>query len=59
MKEKKMVTGMEIDPSSAPSKQCTTCIQAEHHVNLFPKESQTEYKEVGAMTYMVIAMLVV
>jgi hypothetical protein len=52
MKEKKMVTRIEIDPSSAPLKQCTTCIQVKHHVNPFPKESQTEYKEVGAMTYM-------
>ena len=51
MKEKKMVTGMEIDPSSTPSKQCTTCIQAKHHVNPFPKESQTEYREIGDMTY--------
>jgi hypothetical protein len=51
MKEKKMVTGMEIDTSSRPSKQCTTCIQAKHHVNPFPKESETEYKEIGDMTY--------
>ena len=46
-----MVTGMEIDPKSTPSKQCTTCIQAKHHVNPFPKDSQTEYKEIGDMTY--------
>jgi GAG-pre-integrase domain len=51
MKEKQMVTGMEIDPLSTPSKQCTTCIQAKHHVNPFPKESQTKYKEIGNMTY--------
>src|SRR6202020_1789928 len=42
---------MEIDPSSTPSKQCTTCIQAKHHINPFPKESQTEYKEISDMTY--------
>jgi hypothetical protein len=46
-----MVTGMEIDPSSTPSQQCTVCIQAKHHVNPFLKESQTEYKEIGNMTY--------
>jgi hypothetical protein len=52
MKEKQMVTGMEIDPSSTPLKQCTMCIQAKHHINPFPKESQTECKAIGDMTYM-------
>ena len=47
MKDKEMVTSMEIDPSSTPSQQCTICIQAKHHVNPFLKESQTEYKEIG------------
>src|SRR5262245_6596425 len=51
MINKKMVTGMEVDTSSTPSTQCMTCIQAKHHINPCPKESQTEYKEISDMTY--------
>ncbi|KIK66772.1 hypothetical protein GYMLUDRAFT_118686, partial [Collybiopsis luxurians FD-317 M1] len=50
MKEKNMVTGMEIDPSD-PSPQCIPCIRAKSHANLFPQKSETEYNEIGEMTF--------
>jgi hypothetical protein len=51
MKEKEMITRMDVDTSSKPSKQCTTCIQVKQHVTPFPKESGTESKNIGDMTY--------
>jgi hypothetical protein len=51
LKDKQMVTGMEVDTNSTPSAQCTTCIQAKQHVHPIPKESDTEYTELGELTY--------
>ncbi|KAF5345723.1 hypothetical protein D9757_014965 [Collybiopsis confluens] len=50
MKEKNMVTGMEIN-SSDNLPQCISCIRAKSHVTPFPQHAETEYKEVGDMTF--------
>ena len=50
LKEKNMVKGMEVNPETPPP-QCTSCIHAKSHVNPFPQQSETEYKEIGEMTF--------
>ena len=52
LKEKGMVTGMEIDSSSIPTEKCEACVQAKQHVQPFPKMAQREFVEIGEMTYM-------
>ncbi|OCH84162.1 hypothetical protein OBBRIDRAFT_700213, partial [Obba rivulosa] len=44
---KGMVRGMLVDTSREPSEQCEICVQAKHHQEPFPKESQTKYSKVG------------
>ena len=51
LKEKNMVTGMDVDLSSSPSLQCAACIQAKQHVLPFPKEAKRKWKHVGDMTF--------
>ena len=50
LKQKDMVLGMEVDETAEPSTQCKACIVAKQHVQPFPKESQTEIKEIGDLT---------
>jgi hypothetical protein len=51
LKEKDMVTGMEVDLTSDPSLQCAACIQAKQHVESFPKESTRNIQEIGDLTH--------
>ena len=50
LKEKGMVLGMEVDRTVEPAAQCKVCIVAKQHVQPFPKNSQTEIKEIGDLT---------
>ena len=50
LKEKEMVLGMEVDRTVEPAPQCKASIIAKQHVQPFPKESQTEIKEIGDLT---------
>jgi GAG-pre-integrase domain len=46
LKEKRMVLGMEVDKSVEPAAQCKACIVAKQHTQPFPKNSNTEIKEI-------------
>jgi GAG-pre-integrase domain len=50
LKEKEMVLGMEVDRTVEPTAQCKACIIAKQHVQPFPKNSETEIKEIGDLT---------
>jgi GAG-pre-integrase domain len=50
LKEKGMVLRMEVDRTVEPAAQCKVCIVAKQHVQSFPKNSQTEIKEIGDLT---------
>ena len=50
LKEKGMVLGMEVDRTVELAAQCQACIVAKQHVKPFPKESQSEIKEIGDLT---------
>jgi hypothetical protein len=50
LKEKGMVLGMEVDKSVEPAAQCKACIITKQHTQPFPKNSDTEIKEIGDLT---------
>ena len=50
LKEKGLVTGMEVDQSEDAIDQCEVCIKAKQHVKPFPKESTTEIAAIGDLT---------
>jgi transposase InsO family protein len=50
LKDKGMVSGMEVDRTVEPAAQCKACIAAKQHVQPFPKNSETEIKEIGDLT---------
>ena len=50
LKEKGMVLGMEVDRTVDPAMQCKVCIVAKQHVQPFPKNNQTEIKEIRDLT---------
>ena len=52
LKSKGMVLGMDVneDAEVDVDAKCEACILAKQHVKLFPKQSQTEIKEIGDLT---------
>lgn len=51
LKRKNMVSGLTVDESVPPLKQCEACIRARQHILPFPKESHTKYENIGDMTF--------
>lgn len=49
LKNRNLVTEMDVDTTSAPS-QCEACMQAKQHMLLFPKESLTKHRSIGDLT---------
>ncbi|CAK5270460.1 unnamed protein product [Mycena citricolor] len=46
-----MVQGMEINEKTPPADFCKTCVKTKTHAALFPPKSDTEYKNIGDMTF--------
>jgi len=46
LKEKGMITTMEVDVNTKIVEECTPCILAKQHVASFPKESHMEIAEI-------------
>ena len=50
LRDRNMVTGMEVDESTPPNLECKTCTIAKQHVTPFPKESVTQIEGIGDLT---------
>lgn len=50
LKNKEMVLGMEVDGGVEGNAKCEACILAKQHIKPFPKQSQTEIKEIIDLT---------
>ncbi|QRV77370.1 Retrovirus-related Pol polyprotein from transposon TNT 1-94 [Ceratobasidium sp. AG-Ba] len=48
--DKNMVNGMKVDWDSPRNYFCKACVQAKHHIALYPQESKSKYYSVGDLT---------
>ncbi|CAK5282781.1 unnamed protein product [Mycena citricolor] len=46
-----MVTGLNVDESVPASTFCETCVKAKSHVTPFPPASDSQYTEIGDLTF--------